>query len=153
MSLNLIFNAKFQNSIIPGIFQKQSGVLEFLLEMTYFLPSSYRVFSPCNFCPELDFQSWITHIEKTRSFLELACFCHFQSIGYYSYLVFILKHDIQCFNSKFHPFWDLPETIWNSGNGMFFALNLILNAEFQNCIIPGISFPNVIILCTFKIIY
>ena len=110
-------------------------------------------FSHTIFGPELDFQSWITHIEKTRSFLELACFCHFQSIGYYSYLVFILKHDIQCFNSKFHPFWDLPETIWNSWNGMFFALNLILNAEFQNCIIPGISFPNVIILCTFKIIY
>ena len=61
-SLNLISNVKFQNSIIPGIFQEQSGTLEFLLEMTYFLPSSYRVFSPCNFWP----WTWFSILDYTH---------------------------------------------------------------------------------------
>ena len=79
--------------------------------------------------------------------------------------------NFQCFSSKFHHFWNHLGIIWNSGiplemacflptltNKVFFPtqvsdLNLNLNAEFQNCNIFGISCPNVMILCTFKIIY
>ena len=59
---NLILNTEFQNFIIPGNFQKFSGTLEFLLEMTYFLPNSYRVFSPCNFWP----WTWFSILDYTH---------------------------------------------------------------------------------------
>ena len=36
LSLNLIFNANFQNSITPWIFQELSGILELLLKWTIF---------------------------------------------------------------------------------------------------------------------
>ena len=151
-----------KNSIIPGIFQELSGTAEFLLKWTIFCQIQHiGCFSHSIFGPELDFQPWITHKEKTWSSLELACFCQFQSIGYYSILVFIFVHNFQCFNLKFHHFWNLPGTLeflckWHVlviFPTQFSALNLILNAEFQNCIIPGILYPNVMILWTLKMVY
>ena len=69
LSLNLIFNAKFQNSITPRIFLELFGILELLLKWTIlFLPSStYRVIFPLNFWPETWLSIWNS---KIPSFLE-----------------------------------------------------------------------------------
>ena len=110
-----ILNAKFQNFIIPGIFQESCRTLEFLLEVTFFCQGQQiGCFSHAIFGPERNIQLWLTHKEKTWSSLAYACFCQFQNIGYYSYLVFIHVHDFQCFNSKFHHFWNLLGNIWKS---------------------------------------
>ena len=63
LSLNSIFNEKLKNSIIPRIFRESSRTLEFLLEMTYFLPSSTnRVFFPCNYWP----WTWFSTLAHTQ---------------------------------------------------------------------------------------
>ena len=52
-------------------------------------------FSHAIFGPQLDFQPWLTHKEKTWSSMALACFCKFQSVGYSSYLKGVAKTIIQ----------------------------------------------------------
>ena len=51
LSRNLIFNTKFKNSFIPGIFQELPGTLECLWNWQVFLPNlTYWVSIQLNFC-------------------------------------------------------------------------------------------------------
>ena len=78
-----------------------------------------------------EFQNFIIpgNFQKFSGTLDIAwkrpIFCQFQHIGYFSHLVFGLKHDFQCGIPKFHQSWNLPGIIWDSGIppdvGNFFA--------------------------------
>ena len=86
MSRNLIFNTEFQNSIIPGNFQKFSGTLEIALELATFnwFQHIRYLFNSFLF-KELDFQYGISKFYHSWKLPDIFSGYH-PGIGYF-YLI------------------------------------------------------------------
>ena len=126
MSRNLIFNTEFQNSNIPGNFQKFAGSLDIALELAIVNWFQYIGYLFHSFLvKELDFQYRISKFHHSWKLSEIFWNSGYHpGIGYFflisTYRVFfhsslVKELDFQCRISKFHNSWKLPKVSWKSG--------------------------------------